>query len=111
MIGVSHEDVGMDDGTDAGIMKQISQWGTRAFPQLEKAQVVRVWGALRVMTPDGYPIYEESKLYPGIFGVACHSGVTLAAAHSYYLATALYEKKLPKILAPMSTDRFKHATH
>ena len=111
MIGVSHEEVGIDDGTTADVMKKMSKWGTNAFPKLTKAQVIRIWGALRVMTPDGYPIYDESKQYPGIFGVACHSGVTLAAAHSYHLAAALFKNKLPRILSPMAIKRFNNAPH
>ena len=109
MIGVSHEDVGLDDGTDPKIMNKISKSAIRAFPLLAKTQVVRVWGALRVMTPDGYPIYEESTICPGVFAVACHSGVTLAAAHAYDLAASLYHKRLPKILFSMTSNRFKHA--
>ena len=48
--------------------------------------MLRAWGALRVMTADGYPIYEESQSCPGAFVVTCHSGVTLAAAHTDPLA-------------------------
>jgi hypothetical protein len=30
------------------------------FPALAPLRVVRTWAALRVMSPDGYPIYEQS---------------------------------------------------
>ena len=33
------------------------------------------------MTPDGYPIYAQSESHLGL-RLACHSGVTLAAAHA-----------------------------
>ena len=46
---------------------------------LGTANVVRSWAALRVMTQDGFPIYDESETHPGAFTVCCHSGVTLAA--------------------------------
>ena len=42
-------------------------------------------GALRVLTPDGLPIYQESPTCPGAFLVTCHSGITLAAAHARLL--------------------------
>ena len=108
LIGVSHEDVGMDDGTDPSIIQSISQRATKIFPRLSSAQVVRVWGALRVMSPDGYPIYQESRTYPGIFSASCHSGVTLAAAHVYKLAEALVKGKLPHSLKSMNAERFNN---
>ena len=69
---------------------------------------MRVWGALRVMSPDGYPIYQESRTYPGIFSASCHSGVTLAAAHVYKLAEALVKGKLPHSLKLMNAERFNN---
>ena len=47
---------------------------------------MRTWAALRVMSPDGFPIYEQSQSHPGAFSVNCHSGVTLAGAHALALA-------------------------
>ena len=35
---------------------------------------MRVWSALRIMTPDGFPIYDESASHPGVYVVTCHSG-------------------------------------
>ena len=40
-------------------------------------RVIRQWAGLRVLTPDGAPIYYESRSHRGIYVVACHSGVTL----------------------------------
>lgn len=51
------------------------------FPLLRDVRLIRAWGALRVMTPDGYPLYEASQQYPGAYLVTCHSGVTLGALH------------------------------
>ncbi|MDP2243386.1 FAD-binding oxidoreductase [Pseudomonas sp.] len=81
-LGDSKEDVGFDSGTTTEVMAKIAQRATRMFPLLEQVRMVRAWGALRVMTPDGYPIYEESSACPGAFLVTCHSGVTLGAAHA-----------------------------
>ena len=52
------------------------------FPMLSQLQLVRAWGALRVMTPDGKPVYQASANCPGAFAIATHSGVSLAAAHA-----------------------------
>ncbi|MEH6470488.1 MAG: FAD-dependent oxidoreductase [Halopseudomonas sp.] len=80
--GDSKEDVGLDCGTTTDVLATIARRAITMFPLLKHVRLIRSWGALRVMTPDGYPIYQQSKQYPGAFLVSCHSGVTLAAAHA-----------------------------
>lgn len=80
--GDSKEDVGFDPGTTPQVMAQIAKKAITLFPLLADAKLVRAWGALRIMTPDGYPIYQHSATHPGAYMVSCHSGVTLAAAHA-----------------------------
>ena len=58
------------------------------------------------MTPDGLPIYQQSKSHPGAFIVTCHSGVTLAAAHALQLARYIAEGALPEELDCFSCERF-----
>lgn len=84
-IGATNEEVGPDDGvTRAGLARMAAE-AVRAYPRLARARLVRSWGALRVMSPDGLPIYHESAAMPGAFLVTCHSGITLAAAHALFL--------------------------
>jgi glycine/D-amino acid oxidase-like deaminating enzyme len=85
-IGDSKEDVGINDGTRPEVVAQIARRATRLFPLLERVRVVRAWGALRIMSPDGHPVYDRSATCPGASVVNCHSGVTLAAAHALVLA-------------------------
>lgn len=85
-IGASNEDVGFDDTTSQREIQQIASTAARIFPILENVRIVRSWSALRVMSPDGHPIYDQSTAHPGAFLVTCHSGVTLAAAHALVLA-------------------------
>jgi len=108
-LGDSHEDVGFDEGTQTTIMNCIAARAVRMFPHLARARIVRAWGALRVMTPDTYPIYAQSQRHPGAYAAVCHSGVTLAAAHVLHLAAAIAEGALPDALAPMNAQRFGHA--
>ncbi|MHA1165769.1 MAG: NAD(P)/FAD-dependent oxidoreductase [Alphaproteobacteria bacterium] len=108
-LGESREEVEFDEGTTTPVMNRIASRAVRMFPHLRQARVIRAWGALRVMTPDGYPIYAQSERHPGAFAAVCHSGVTLAAAHVLHLAGSIAEGKLPKKLAPMSPARFGHA--
>lgn len=79
----------------------------RMFPRLGALNIVRTWAALRVMTKDGFPIYEQSETHPGAFVATCHSGVTLAANHALALAPCIAEGRLPPdTFAPFSTRRF-----
>jgi glycine/D-amino acid oxidase-like deaminating enzyme len=108
-LGASNEDVGFDEGTRVSVLNRIAARAVCVFPHLQRARVVRAWGALRIMTPDSYPIYEQSRQHPGAFAAVCHSGVTLAAAHVLHLAAGIAEGTLPETLSPMSTRRFGHA--
>jgi glycine/D-amino acid oxidase-like deaminating enzyme len=84
-LGSSTEDVGLDDSTTVAAIETLARRGIATFPVLAEARLVRAWGALRVMTPDGSPIYQESSSHPGAFVATSHSGVSLAAAHAYVL--------------------------
>jgi glycine/D-amino acid oxidase-like deaminating enzyme len=79
----------------------------RMFPRLAPLNIVRTWAALRVMTQDGFPIYEQSTVCPGAFVATCHSGVTLAAGHALTLAPLIARGELPpERFQPFSTRRF-----
>ena len=68
--------------------------------------MVRTWAALRVMSPDGYPVYEQSAAYPGAFAATCHSGVTLAAAHALRYANYIARGALPEEFQVFHSRRF-----
>jgi len=84
-LGYSVEDVGLNDGTTVSAIEWIARRAVATFPVLANVRLVRAWGALRVMTPDGFPIYQESTLCPGAFVATSHSGITLAGAHAYVI--------------------------
>ncbi len=107
LMGDSHEDVGFDDGTRPDIMAEIARRATRAFPFLGRARVVRAWGALRVMTPDGMPIYDQSKSCPGAFCASAHSGITLAPIHAFDLPRWIAEGALPREVGAFGAGRFR----
>lgn len=106
--GDSKEDVGLDCGTTTDVMATIARRAVTMFPLLKKVRLIRSWGALRVMTPDGYPIYQQSQQHPGAFVVSCHSGVTLAAAHAgpiaEWIATGVADPSLS--LEEFHAERF-----
>lgn len=105
-LGESNEEVGFDDSVTPATMADIAARAVKTFPHLQRARIVRAWGALRVMSPDGAPIYAQSKTCPGAFAAVCHSGVTLAAAHANVLAPAIAENQLPASVAALGPERF-----
>ncbi len=106
MLGDSQEDVGFDIHTRVAVLEKIAARNMATFPALKDANIVRMWAALRVMSPDGFPIYEQSERYPGAFAATCHSGVTLAGAHALALAPAILAGDLPEALTAFSSARF-----
>ena len=105
IIGDSQEDVGFDEGTELGVLGNIAERALASIPALAKLRVVRAWGALRVMSPDGFPLYQQSARHRGAFAFSVHSGVTLAPIHAYQLADAVALGALPEALMPFNEDR------
>jgi glycine/D-amino acid oxidase-like deaminating enzyme len=105
-LGDSMEEVGFDDSTSREVLSAIAQRGVATFPLLRDVRLVRAWGALRVMSPDGFPIYQQSLTHPGAFVITCHSGVTLAAAHALRIAPWIMGAAQPDELAVFNGERF-----
>ncbi len=105
MIGDSLEEAGFDTHVGLGVLGTMAQRAVRMFPVLGRLNVVRTWAALRVMTPDGFPIYDQSAEAPGAFLCTCHSGVTLAAIHANEVAPMIAAGALRDDLAPFSARR------
>jgi glycine/D-amino acid oxidase-like deaminating enzyme len=106
MIGDSKEEAPEDEAVGPGVLAAMARRAIRMFPLLGGLNIVRSWGALRVMSPDGFPIYDQSETAPGAFLVTCHSGVTLAAAHSDVLAPMIARGALDMSVAAFSARRF-----
>lgn len=107
MIGDSKEEGCTPEGTNLGIAAVQADRAVRMFPQLARANVVRTWTAVRVMTADGFPIYEQSASCPGAFVACCHSGVTLAANHALTIAPMIAAGELDAdVVGPFSAKRF-----
>lgn len=103
MIGVTNENVGVNlDTTTAGAAKMALR-AIQILPDLARVRLVRHWACLRIMTPDGLPVYAESDEYPGAWIAICHSGITLAGYHAQHLAVAISNSGLPRQL-----DYFHH---
>ena len=106
MIGDSQEELGFDTVVTTPVIAVMAERAIRMFPRIAQLNVVRTWSALRVMTKDGFPIYQESATCPGAFVATCHSGVTLAANHALTIAPAIARGTLPPELACFGLGRF-----
>ncbi|WP_431284355.1 NAD(P)/FAD-dependent oxidoreductase [Humitalea sp. 24SJ18S-53] len=106
MMGDSQEETGFDEGSGLGILGTMADRAARMFPKIGQLNVVRTWSALRVMTQDGFPIYQHSETAPGAFLTTCHSGVTLAAAHALTVAPMVAAGSLDASLDAFHPRRF-----
>lgn len=107
MIGDSREDTTDDSTMTQGITATMAARAVAMFPKIGSLNVVRTWSAIRVMTADGFPIYDQSKSAPGAFVVCCHSGVTLCAAHALTIAPMIAKGRLdPALVGAFSPRRF-----
>ena len=106
MLGATKENVGFDTGFNLAMAHQVAANAVRKVPALKSLRAIRSWSALRIMSPDGFPVYQESMDYPGAFAVTCHSGVTLAAAHAMRLAPTLLGAGFNEKFAAFSPRRF-----
>jgi glycine/D-amino acid oxidase-like deaminating enzyme len=106
IIGESKEARADHQRPRAPVTAVLAHRASRMFPLLGRLNVVRVWAAFRVMTADGFPVYQQSRSHPGAFAVACHSGVTLAANHAFTIAGHIATGTIPASLDPFSGDRF-----
>lgn len=105
-IGDSMEELGYDDMVRSPVSAAIAARAVRCFPALAPARVVRTWAALRVMSPDGFPMYQQSATQPGAFAITCHSGVTLAAQHAFTVAPWIAGGDQPVAMASFAATRF-----
>jgi glycine/D-amino acid oxidase-like deaminating enzyme len=106
MIGLTQEEVGFDISTTSAAAAQMSRRALQVLPDLAGARLVRQWSCLRIMTPDGCPVYAESADYPGAWIALCHSGVTLASFHAGPLANCLRSARLDSRLNFFHHERF-----
>jgi len=106
MLGDSQEDAGFDTSQRPAVMQTIARRAVLSFPWLRDLQIVRAWAALRVMPPDGLPIYDQSERFSGAFTANCHSGVTLAGAHANLFAPMVAAGALDPELELLSAKRF-----
>ncbi len=106
MIGATKEEVGADVSATIRASAWLARKTLEISPALARLQLVRHWSGLRIMSPDGNPVYAQSADFPGAFVTTCHSGVTLAAVHADRLAPHIAAGALPAAYDPFHHRRF-----
>lgn len=106
-IGGTKADAGMNDDETLKVMTDLAHHAVQVYPALSNLRVIRAWGALRVMSPDGYPVYAHSDKHPGAYLITCHSGVTLASLHSSILSDWVDNNTNAPDLEAFNENRFK----
>jgi len=105
-IGASKAEVGLNDTEDMATTANLAQHAIDVFPHLGKAKLVRSWAALRIMSPDGLPIYQRSEKVSGATFITCHSGITLSAAHARLIPGWILQHNTAPDLSEFSENRF-----
>jgi len=106
MIGLSTEDTAHDAHVTVEAMKSQAANAIRLFPQLAKLNWVRGWGAVRVMTPDGAPIYDQLSGHKNIYILAGHSAVSLAPLKTNQIASWILGNEEASQISHFSNGRF-----
>lgn len=106
VIGLSTEDTALDTRVTASAMKSQAANAIRLFPMLARVNWVRAWGAIRVMTPDGAPIYSRIPGYDNITVVALHSAVSLAPLAVNLVAPWIWGTGRHELIPNFSNGRF-----
>jgi len=106
IIGFSTEDFAHDCRVTLSGMKNLASNAIRLFPILAKLNWVRSWGAIRVMTPDGAPIYSRLPEHSNISMLALHSAVSLAPLTTSTIAPWILGKSEASQIAHFSNERF-----
>ncbi len=106
VVGLSNRNVGFNTDMDTALIKQMAQRVVDAFPLLSRLRIVRGWSALRVLSPDGLPIYQQSDSCPGAYAVTSHSGVSLAPMHQSHIVDWITDGSEPEDFQTFSARRF-----
>ncbi|SHO43963.1 NAD(P)/FAD-dependent oxidoreductase [Desulfopila aestuarii] len=106
MVGLSTEDTAHDSRVTVEAMKNQATGALQLFPDLAKVNWTRAWGSVRVMTPDGAPIYSKLEEYPDITVMALHSAVSLAPLKLSAIAPWIMGEGEDKLISSFSNGRF-----
>lgn len=106
ILGFTNEEVGYNTGVTVEGLQFVAKRTVEIFPDLARLRIVRTWGALRPLAPDGFPMYQESEDNPGGFVIASFSGVSLSPLHYNQLSQWVSQGIRPEGIEIFSPRRF-----
>ena len=86
LLGASKEWAGHDESVTPEILKKLATKWVETIPQFKHVNMIRSWGALRPMMPDGAPVYQRIDGHPGAYVLTSHSGISLASINAGRIA-------------------------
>lgn len=109
IIGFKHETRGHDATVIPHAVAQEGAWALRVWPELGSKRIIRSWPGLRVMPKDKVAIYSHLPQHENVTLINTHSAVTMAAAHTRYVADYVLGNDLHECAKEMTLKRFGFA--
>lgn len=107
LIGDTKEEGDHEDTSNSKGIMTLASRAVSVLPAIANLRIVRSWAALRVLTPDGIPVYDESPTHQGVYVATTHSGVTLAPVHKGPLAQWILNGEMSPELRAFTSKRIK----
>jgi sarcosine oxidase subunit beta len=91
------------------MVEHVMEAGMTLMPMIGKAKVLRSWGGIMDMTPDGSPIIDRVAGVDGLFfdGGWCYGGFKAAPASGWCMAHLMATGNPHEAAAKMRMDRFR----
>jgi glycine/D-amino acid oxidase-like deaminating enzyme len=108
LVGASVEDVGFDERTTAGGVRDLIDAACDVMPDARDAGFTAARSGLRPATPDELPVIGLSSVLPNLMYATGHyrNGILLSPLTAQLVADALVENRPDPILAATSPQRF-----
>ncbi|MGI9406934.1 MAG: sarcosine oxidase subunit beta family protein, partial [Hyphomicrobiaceae bacterium] len=89
-------------------VEHVMEAGVAAMPLLKRLRVLRSWGGIMDMTPDGSPIIDKTAIEGLYFNCGwCYGGFKATPASGYCFAHLIAEDESHDVSKAMRFDRFK----
>ena len=89
-------------------VEHVIEGGVTLMPRLKRLRVLRSWGGIMDMTPDGSPIIDKTSVEGLYFNCGwCYGGFKATPASGYCFAHLMANDASHRVAKEMRFDRFK----
>lgn len=108
LVGATMEEVGFDERTTAGAVRDLLAAACALLPEAHGAPFLEARAGLRPATSDGLPVIGEDPATPGLFHASGHyrNGVLLAPITASLVADLVVDHRADASLEMFRVDRF-----